>query len=305
MRKVDFLLTESPPLFLGISGYLLSRFTGARWIFNVSDLWPESAVRLGAISDGIPLKISNALEKFCYQKAWLVTGQSKSILQNITDRFPKVITYHLSNGVNTDQFTPTTIDQNLRQLIAPDRELVLFYGGLHGLAQGLDQLLLSAKEIQDTSELNIRFVFVGDGPDKKKLTKLAEELNLRNVLFLPPVEKIKMPNFLSSADIVIVPLKIYLPGAVPSKLYEAMASGKPVILVAEGEAVEILKTAQAGVAIKPGDIDGLTRAITELAMNSELRTKFGNAGRRYVLRNFNRTKIIDEFTGFLTKELFQ
>ena len=106
LPRLDYLLTESPPLFLGISGYLLSRWKRARWIFNVSDLWPESAVRLGFLQEGLSLRLSQALEAFCYRKAWLVTGQSRSILADIQERFPGVRTVHFSNGVDTVLFHP-------------------------------------------------------------------------------------------------------------------------------------------------------------------------------------------------------
>ena len=118
LGRLDVLLTESPPLFLGIAGYLLARRTRARWIFNVSDLWPESAVHLGAVSPGRALDAAYALERFCYEKAWLVTGQSAEILENIRRRFPTVSTYHLSNGVDTELFEPGLRDAAARQSAA-------------------------------------------------------------------------------------------------------------------------------------------------------------------------------------------
>ena len=103
LPKKDILITESPPLFLGITGYVLSRGKGAKWIFNVSDLWPESAVNLGVIGKGLPLTISFKLEEFFYKKSWLVLGQSKGIVKNINERFPWVDTYLLSNGVDVEK----------------------------------------------------------------------------------------------------------------------------------------------------------------------------------------------------------
>ena len=297
--SADFILTESPPLFLGITGYLLSRLKRARWIFNVSDLWPESAVHLGAISDGWALKISSLLEQFCYRKAWLVTGQSKSILENIQSRFPGLYLYHLSNGVNTELFVPQAPDEPLRHLYAPNGEVLLIYAGLHGLAQGLDQILLSAKQIQEGGIRTIRFLLVGDGPDKKRLLQLAAEWKLDNVSFIDPISKEKIPSLVSCADIWIVPLKMYIPGAVPSKLYEGMASGKPVILIAEGEAADIVNSSQAGIVVKPGNINALTDAILTMCADRSRRQAYGNAGRQTVLRNYDRRKIIEKFAGLL------
>jgi glycosyltransferase involved in cell wall biosynthesis len=302
LQKGDYLLTESPPLFLGISGYLLSWLKGAKWIFNVSDLWPESVVRLGALEDGVALQIARRLERLCYQKAWLVSGQSKSILDDILERFPDIKTYHLSNGVNPERFFPVVVGERTNEAAQGANEIVAFYGGLHGLAQGLDQIIYAAQKIQAWGETRIKFVLVGDGPEKQMLQRLASELVVDNVIFLEPVEKRQIPGMISLADICIVPLKIYLPGAVPSKLYESMASGKPVILIAEGEAAEIVRSANAGVVVQPGDIEGLAQAIVEMAADGKLRQRFGEAGRQAVTENFDRRNIIDLFVAYLQNE---
>ena len=107
VKRIDIVLTESPPLFLAISGYILSRIKRARWIFNVSDLWPLSAVELGIIRpESMGHRIGRWLEAFSYRNAWLVTGQSREILADIRKRFPETPVYHLSNGVDTKMFRP-------------------------------------------------------------------------------------------------------------------------------------------------------------------------------------------------------
>jgi glycosyltransferase involved in cell wall biosynthesis len=293
LPRVDYLLTESPPLFLGMAGYLLSRMKKARWIFNVSDLWPESAVSVGAVRPGLALRSSYWLEAFCYRKSWLVTGQSKSILADIHQRFPEVRTYHFSNGVDVSVFQPSTCN---RELVEGSR-IVAMYAGLHGLAQGLDQILSAACELVEDSRLGI--ILIGDGPEKKALIQRAQELGLSNVKFLAPVPSSQMPEILSTADICLVPLKTYIPGAVPSKLYEAMACGKPVILIAEGEAAQIVKDHRAGIVVTPGDIPGLVAAFRHLIEDFELRRSMGQAGRRAVEKYFDRTEIIQQLAAFL------
>ena len=297
LNEPDFILTESPPLFLGISGYLLSRWKRARWIFNVSDLWPESAVRLGVLNAGWSLQLSYALEGFCYRKAWAVTGQSRSILESISKRFPDVHTYHFSNGVDINQFSPCKSTPQAENLLNSNGRVTAIYAGLHGLAQGLDQVLYASHLLRDLSELQI--VFVGDGPEKRKLEALARELSLHNVLFLDPVPKTNVAALLTASDICLVPLKTNIPGAVPSKLYEAMASERPVILVAEGEATEIVNNNHAGIVVKPGDIKGLAGAIHHLVDHPEVRNEFGHAGREAAVMYFNREDIIEDFVNFL------
>lgn len=301
LPRLDYLLTESPPLFLGPSGYALARIKGARWIFNVSDLWPESAVRLGVIGPGVALQMAERLEAWCYRHAWLVSGQSTGILSDIQARFPEVPTYHLSNGVDTAKFTSNPERSAWRERIAHEGECVILYAGLHGMAQGLDQVLEAARRIG--REVRARFVLAGDGPEKRSLVTKARELGLSNVRFLDPVPRAEMPALLNAADIAVIPLKVHLPGAVPSKLYEAMAAGVPVVLVGEGEPADIVRDTQSGIAVRPGDANGLESAVRRLASEPALRAMCGANGRRAAVARFDRNQIADAFITHLEKQM--
>lgn len=293
--RADFLLTESPPLFLGIAGWLLSRWKRARWIFNISDLWPESVVELGLLDrQSWGYKLSSALEGALYKKTWVVTGQSRTILENIQARFPDVRTYHLSNGVDTNLFQPNGAK--------PQQEkFCVVYAGLHGLAQGLDQVILAAQRISAAE--CVAFTFVGDGPEKQQLIRLADKLDLEIIHFFPPVQKEKIPEILRGADVIVVPLKVQLTGAVPSKLYEAMAMGKPVILIAGSEAAQIVKDTNCGIVVRPGDIEGLVAAIRYLKNNPVASRQLGLNGRDAAIQKYDRKNIANHFAGFLTDEL--
>jgi glycosyltransferase involved in cell wall biosynthesis len=289
LPKVDYLLTENPPLFLGISGYGLSRLKRARWIFNVSDLWPESAVHLGIVKDGLALRLSYALEAFCYRKAWLVTGQSRGILSNIEKRFPKVPCQLLTNGVDPEFFHPDL--EPRREHFGLRGTCVAVYTGLHGIAQGLDQLLEAAHRLRDMEGLVI--YLIGDGPEKEALQRRARELELSNLHFLDPLPRAEMPSLMASADIAIACLKQTLPGAVPSKIYEAMGAARPLLLVGDGEPAEILRETGAGLAVAPGDLDSLEAAFRTLAKDPAKRQELGAAGRRAAETRFNRWRIVD------------
>jgi colanic acid biosynthesis glycosyl transferase WcaI len=301
LPRLDYLITESPPLFLGISGYLLTRLKRIKWIFNVSDLWPESAVRLGIIRGGIFLKIAYALESFCYRKAFLVTGQSKEILENIQERFPKVPTYHLSNGVDTDLFRPDLRSEELRRQMFNGISFIAVYAGLHGIAQGLSQLIESAAQLTDMH--NFSMVFIGDGPEKTTLINKAQQMRLTNIRFLDPLPHNAMPSILASTDIALVPLKNKLPGAVPSKIYEAMGSGLPVVLVADGEAAQIISDAGAGAVVGPGDIKTLAAVLRDLIQNDEKRLQMGRNGRAAAKSRFDRKLIANGFVDFLEEKI--
>lgn len=301
-RGLDYLLVESPPLVLGATGYWLSRLKRARLIFNVSDLWPESPARLGVLRRGSrAFRAAEALESFCCRRAWLVTGQSQTIVEDIRRRFPSTRTFHLSNGVDTRRFSPGSYTPAARRVLAAEREVVVLYAGLIGLAQGLDQVVAAAKAVAD--DAGLRFVLLGEGPERSRLVAQATAAGLQNLAFLDPVPFREMPSLLASADIIVITLKTDIPGAVPSKLYEAMASGKPVILVAAGEAAEIVRSHGVGIAVEPGDIQGLVRTIRDLRADPALRAQLGQQGRITAEKHFDRDEICSRFIELLQDAL--
>ena len=239
--------------------------------------------------------LARRLEAFCYRRAWLVSGQSREILDDIRRRFPGVRTYHLSNGVDATVFRPERVSREARQRLVGDAaggECVAVYAGLHGMAQGLDQVLAALARLNGAGPLA---VFIGDGPERESLLRRAAKLGLRRVRFLEAVPREDVPALLASADIAVVPLKIRLPGAVPSKIYEAMASGVPVLLVADGEAADIVRKAGAGLVVEPGDVAGLADAFARLAGDPEERRQMGRAGRDSALSRFDRSAITEGF----------
>jgi glycosyltransferase involved in cell wall biosynthesis len=292
LPRLDVLITESPPLPLGLSGFLLSRLKRARLIFNVSDLWPQTAIAVGALQDGRLAELAYRLEAFCYHRASAVSCQSREIEESINERFPRVRTIPFANGTDTERFTPAQRSESFWQGPAGDGRPVAVYAGLHGVCQGLEQVIEAAEKLQDDQ---VRLVLVGDGPEKEALIASSRRRRLRNVTFLEPQPKEAMPALLASADIAVVALKTRLPGAVPSKLYEAMASGLPVVLVAEGEPADIVRSTGAGIAVSPGDVDGLADALRQLARSDDERARFGAAARAAAVERFDRRPILDRF----------
>jgi glycosyltransferase involved in cell wall biosynthesis len=298
----DFLFVDSPPLFLGISAVWLSRLKQAKLIFNVADIWPESAVRVGAIrQDSWAHLFGLRLERFCYRHAWLVTGQSKSILHDIERRFPHQSTRLLSNGADTTVFRPQNGTDAVRATLTSSNEFVVLYAGLHGLAQGLDQVVDAAKELQ--LEGGYRFVLVGDGPQKQSLVLRAQHSGIRNVTFLAAMPSAEMPSILAAADLVVVPLAMDIPGAVPSKLYEAMAMRRPFVLVASGEAAEIVRRYKAGIVVDPGHVSSLVQAIRDLHSCPELAQTLSRNARLAVVEHFDRAQIARSFIHYLESQI--
>ncbi len=300
LERPDYLIVESPPLFLGLAGIWLSWVKRCPMIFNVADLWPETAVRIGVLRrGGLAHWISERLEWFCYRRAKLVSGQTRAIVTDITERFHWCRTYHLSNGVDSRTFHPDRRTAAARATLGPADTCVAFYAGLHGLAQGLDRVLEAAALLADTP---IRFVLMGDGPTKATLMNQARTLGLKNVTFMDPRPTSEVPPLLAAADIVLVPLVTHIPGATPSKLYEAMASGRPVLIVADGEPAAIVRDSQAGLVVAPGDTAGLASALRTLSGDPALRSALGANGRRTAEQLFNQAEIDARFVAFLEQE---
>ncbi len=303
-EKFDFVLCESPPLFLGYTAMKLSRKLNAKLIFNVSDLWPESAVKLGIVTNKFLLKMAYRLEAKIYRRSFLITGQTQGIVSDIKKRFPEKDVYWLPNGVDLKRYDPTTVKGcGFRQKngIAPD-DLVFFYGGIIGHAQGLEVILSAAEKF--LNEKKVHFVIMGSGPLKNELKAIAERKALHNVLFADPVGRTEIGSIISEMDASIIPLKKIdlFTGAIPSKIFEVLAMEKPILLGVDGEARSLfIDQGNSGWFFEPENTEELCKCIREIVINPELLRTKGQNGRNFVAQKFNRDKIAQAFIEELHK----
>ena len=294
---VDVILCESPPLFLGYSALYLKRKKKAKLIFNVSDLWPESAEKLGVVTNKWMLKLAYRLEEKLYRKSILVTGQTQGICKNINDRFPFVKTYWFPNGADISYYNPSTVSSDWRKDNGFNANDVLFlYAGIIGLAQGLEIILSAAEKLMD--QPSIKFILLGNGPEKEKLQVIKQEKKILNVYFFDAVSKTLMPKIVKACDAAIIPL-LKLPlflGAIPSKIFENLAMEKAVILAVDGEARELfVNQGKCALYSEPENVDDLIKNVLLLANDSLLRKELGQKGRTYVEQSFNRNTIAYNF----------
>jgi glycosyltransferase involved in cell wall biosynthesis len=297
LRRFDIIFCESPPLFLGISAYLLKVMKGGKLVFNVSDLWPESAEELGLVTNRFALSAARQLEVFLYKHSALISCQTMGIVRNISGRLPDKTVFWLKNGVDLSFFNPETVTNDWRTECQFSRnDYILLYAGIIGHAQGLEVILKAAECLREKQE--IRFAIVGSGPEKTRLIKMKDRLHLDNVRFFDPVPRERMPDIISTCDAGIIPLKKLdlFKGAIPSKSFEFLALEKPILLGVEGEADELLVTGgRSGLLFEPENHEDLARQIMKLYESKELSQALGKNGLALVTRYFDRRRIAKEF----------
>jgi glycosyltransferase involved in cell wall biosynthesis len=291
-EKYDVIYATSPPLFVGGAALALSHLRRTPLVFEVRDLWPESAVALGELKNPRFIRWATRLEEACYRRARHIVVVTQGIYDRLLARqIPEQKLSLIPNGANTDLFhyQPDAGAAMRRELGLDDRFLVV-YAGIHGIAQGLETVLQAAQRLEDIHASNIHFLMIGDGPCKADLLKLKTEMVLSNVTMLDAQPRETIPAYLSAADVALVPLrKLELfKGALPSKIFDAWACECPIVLSMEGEARRVLERAQAGVYVEPESPVALAEAIQALSRDRDRCREYGENGRRFVVRHYSR-----------------
>lgn len=294
LGRADYLLVESPPLFLGATAWLWSALRRMPYLLSVSDLWPESAVALGLVSSPAAIRLARALERFLYRHAHRVLAVTDGIARGVAAAgIPADRILPAPNGVDLERFAPVVPDPDLRRALGLEGRHVFLYPGTLGYAQGLEIVVEAADLLRDRED--IAFLLVGDGPVRPLLEARVRELGLANVVFagLQPVER--MPAYFALARAVVVPLRRHplFAGARPSKLFAAWASAVPVIFCGEGEAAELVERSGGGVVVPPEDGPALAMAADLFARLSDAEVRhIGEEGRRFVADHFTWPAIV-------------
>ncbi len=291
-RRYDVVYATSPPLFVGLAGVIIAAIIRARFLFEVRDLWPESAVALGELNNRRAVALADGVARLCYRRARGIVAVTRDMVARLEARgIPPDKIRLIPNGANVDQFRPVPAEVwPLREQLGLDEAFVVLYAGIHGLAQGMESLVETARLLRD--EPGIRFVFVGAGPKKAAVAALKAQYGLENLVLLPEQPRAAMPAYLTMAGVSLVPLRgaQLFEGALPSKMFEAMACGAPVLLSARGEAATVLHEAQAGLIVPPEDPAALAAAIRYLRDHPAEATVMGQNGRIFVVREYSRAE---------------
>ena len=244
VRKVDVVIGTSPQFFTACAAFLTGWLKRVPYVFELRDLWPESIRAVGAMHSSFWLDVLERLELFLYRRAALVVSVTHSFKRNLVDRgieAGKIAV--VTNGVDSTRFKPQAKDRQLEEQLGLSGKFVAGYVGTHGMAHGLETLLQAARRLQgEGTGREVVFLFLGDGANKDRLVAEAEEMGLANVRFLDSVPKEQVARYWSLLDVAIIHLRKtpLFTTVIPSKLFECMGMGIPVLHGVAGESAEIV-----------------------------------------------------------------
>lgn len=302
-RRYDVVAATSPPLPVALAGEIIARLKGASFVMDVRDLWPLAAGALKELSNARMYRWAERLEQYLYSRASRITVTTKAFEHHILAQDPgraaRIV--HVPNGTVEEIFDPARGDNGVRERLGLQDRFVVTYAGLHGVAQDLPTVLAAAERLK--GHRHVHFLFLGEGPLKEALKAEARARGLTSVTFHDQVPLEESAWYLNASDALLVPLTAdpVFRMFVPSKLFDAMACAKPVLLSVDGEARELLEAAGAGIYVPPGDADRLAESILSLAGDPDARASMGKNGRAYVLSHYRRSQQARHFAAVLAE----
>ena len=283
-RKADIVLAMSPPLTLGLTGWVVALTKRAPLVFNIQDVFPDAAVRTGAIANPRVIAAAEWLERLSYRRSRAVTVLSDDLRANVVAKMrpgDAARVHVIPNFVDTHQLHPADRMTNYRAELGIGGGPVVLYAGNVGFSQSLDLMLGAARECPDAV-----FVINGDGAARPALEAAAADLGNVRFVGYQPIER--LPEVLASGDVHVVPLRAGLGDvSVPSKTYSSLAVARPVVASIDPHTAipRLLAASGGGISVPPGDLQAFVTAIRGLLDDRERAVGLGEAGRRWVVEN--------------------
>lgn len=289
-QQADVIVATSPQMLTAVAGNMLSRFKRRPWVFEVRDLWPESITAVGAMKDGILIRFLRRIETMLYNGAERIVAVTEPMREQLVSRgvSPDKIAV-VRNGADLERLIPRIGNPQLKARLNLEGKFIVGYVGTHGFAQGLEVVVGAASILRGG---DIHFLFVGEGARRDNLIALARELDVRNISFVGGVSSELAVEYLALADAIVVPLKdsAVFDGALPSKIFEAAAMEKPILLSARGVSAELVREYRAGLVVPPEDPDSLAAAALRLRADPALRESFRDGCKR-LARHHDRERL--------------
>jgi glycosyltransferase involved in cell wall biosynthesis len=304
-EEFDILLATSTPLTIGIPGIILKLFKPKKkFVFEVRDLWPELPKAMGVIKNPIILWLMKKLEVMTYKSADACIGLSPGIVEGIA-RYG--VSRHkialIPNACDLDVFFSGKQDKS----IVPgcdSNSFIAIFTGAHGLANGLDYVLDSAKCLKDMNANRIKIVLIGDGSQKQRLEDRANQSGLYNCIFMDPVPKLRLAKILQAADVgmmILADVPAFSYGTSPNKFFDYIAGGLPVIVNHYGWVADLIKKNNCGFAIDPKRPKDFAERLIELSLNAKNCLELGVNSRSLAEREFSRDDLSNKWIEFIEK----
>ena len=297
LGAVDVVIASSPTLFSALSAWIIARAKRVPFVLEVRDLWPEAIVDLGLMRPGPTVRLLERLAQFLYRRAARVVVVTEAFAERIAATgVPRANVAVIPNGADTHFFSPHADGRPTRDALDLDGRFVVAYVGSHGLSHGLGAVLDAAAQ-----QPEVAFLLVGDGADRDRLVSERDRRQLGNVLMRPSVPKDQVPGLYAAADACLVPLRDVplFETFVPSKLFEVLAAGRPVIGAVRGEARDILTRSGAALLVDPERGDQLAQAVGQLRADPELRMELGRRGRAFAEQHYDRDALARRYLDLL------
>lgn len=300
--NVDVVIASSPQLLVGVAGWAISAAKRAPFVLEVRDVWPEALAAVDAKVNPVFFKLLARIAKFLYKRAGrivTVTEGARDIIRNHGVSGDKLVL--IPSGIRTDLIKPMQPPVGIRERFGGPNSILVSYVGTHGMAQGLSTVLEAAHKL--SGDTRIHFVLIGDGAEKEDLLKQKEHMGLGHVHFLDQMPQSEVLNYVAASDICLVPLRKadLFKQTIPSKVYELMACARPIVLGVDGEARELVETAESGVYVEPENSSALADAVVRLADNPQTRETYGANGRRFILENYDKNLLAKTYLDMLAK----
>jgi len=291
--RPDVVVASSPSLPSAAAAAAMAAGRGARFLLEVRDLWPDSAIAMGLVNDARTIDVARRLEAYCYRRADRIVALTEGIRDGMIELGvnPAKITL-ITNGVDLE----IGADPVPAAVPVRDDAFVAMYVGAHGTYSSLETVLDAAERLRDLPRA--RIVLVGGGDRKPALLEIARERRLDNVVFVDPVPKREVTSWLARADVCLLPYQDnpLFAGALPNKAFDYLGAARPIIAAAPtGELTRMVERAGCGVAVPPEDGAALADAIRRLARDPEGARRMGDSGRAYALANYDRAALAARF----------
>jgi colanic acid biosynthesis glycosyl transferase WcaI len=295
VRNPDVIVATSPQFLCAVAGYLVARLKRRPFVFELRDLWPDSIVTVGAMKPSWTIRQLEKLELYLYRQAALVITVTESFKENLVERgIPAGKIAVIRNSADLEFFKPGPAPTELSLRLDTRGKFVVAYIGTIGMAHSVDTIVESATLLRDRDD--ILFLIVGEGAKKASVEALVKERRLQNMKVLPGVNKAELTGYYSLSDLNLVTLRDrpLFRSVIPSKIFEIMAMGRPILSTVDGESRKILQSAGAAEFTRAESPEELAEAILRMSSDRNVLARMGASGRAFVEQHYNRDRLAEQ-----------